>query len=131
MLITDFAFTGMLPHDDLLAVIRTADVFALNSSYEGFSRLLIEACKLGVVTVATNVGGNPEIVEDEKNGFLVPAHDTPALTDGIEEVLEDSILRAKISQSAVLVAEHFTRDAMLTATAKTVADVVSAYASRA
>jgi ribosomal protein L21 len=47
-----FVFTGALSHKDTLAVMQSADVFALNSTYEGLSHLLIEALMLGAPTVA-------------------------------------------------------------------------------
>jgi glycosyltransferase involved in cell wall biosynthesis len=94
-------FTGALSHADTLAVIADAQVFVLNSSYEGFSHLLVEAVSLGVPVVATDVGGNKEIVQKEEDGILVPAGDRTALVRGIERALsrkkrtrpEDAIVR--------------------------------------
>lgn len=94
-------FTGNLSHADTLAVMGDAQVFVLNSSYEGFSHLLLEAVSLGVPVVATGVGGNREIIQNEADGILVPLGDTQALTDAIQRTLtrpkrtrpEDSIAR--------------------------------------
>lgn len=56
--------TGNLPKEKTLAYIASADVFVLNSAYEGFSHTLIEAHNQGVPVLASRVGGNPEVVGD-------------------------------------------------------------------
>jgi len=80
-------FTGILSHEDTLAVMKSADVFVLNSSYEGLSHLLIEALMLGVPTVATRCGGNPEVITDEENGLIVPVGDTEAVAHALTRLL--------------------------------------------
>lgn len=54
--------TGDLPREKTLVYIASADVFILNSAYEGFSHVLIEAHNQGVPVLASNAGGNPEVV---------------------------------------------------------------------
>jgi len=110
-------FTGMLSHKDTLATIQSADVFVLNSSYEGFSHLLIEALMLGVATVATRVGGNPEVIDDGNNGIFVPNDDTPALTNALARVLGDEELRARLQKAAKESAKRFSTETMLQETA--------------
>jgi glycosyltransferase involved in cell wall biosynthesis len=109
--------TGLLPHKDLLATIKSSDVFVLNSSYEGLSHLLIEAQALGVPTIATRVGGNPEVIRDGENGLLVPAGDTPALEHALGRVLGDAELRRRLSAQSLESAKRFSVNAMLDATA--------------
>ncbi|MFZ2500788.1 MAG: glycosyltransferase family 4 protein [Minisyncoccia bacterium] len=112
-------FTGTLLHEDTLAVLKSADVFALNSSYEGLSHLLVEAQALGVPIVATNVGGNPEVITDEKDGLLVPVGDPSALLHALERIISDEALRVYLSVRAVESAKRFTVDAMLARIADT------------
>lgn len=81
-------FTGALSHADTLAVLADAQVFVLNSSYEGFSHLLVEAVSLGIPIVATDVGGNREIVQSDADGILVPLGDAQALSDALTHALE-------------------------------------------
>jgi len=108
--------TGMLSHRDTLATIWSADAFVLNSSYEGLSHLLIEAQALGVPTVATRVGGNPEVLTDGEDGLLIPAGDTPALTSALARVLDDEELRARLSARAKESMKRFSVDTMLSRT---------------
>lgn len=65
---------------DLLAGL---DIFALSSVSEGYSVALLEACAAGLPIVATDVGGNREIVRDGVNGCLVPARDPKALSTAL------------------------------------------------
>ena len=112
-----FVFTGTLTHNEVLIVLKAADVCVLNSSYEGLSHLLIEAQSLGVPTVATRVGGNPEVITDNENGILVPVHNTVALTEAIARIVNNSDLRTHLSTHALESAKRFSIETMLSATA--------------
>ncbi|MHB1769612.1 MAG: glycosyltransferase family 4 protein [Minisyncoccota bacterium] len=110
--------TGMLTHEDTLATIRFADVFVLNSSYEGLSHLLIEALAIGVPIVATQIGGNAEVIEDGSTGLLVPAGDTKGLARALARVLAEGAFRERTSARMKESAKRFSTEAMLAATAK-------------
>lgn len=112
-----FVFTGMLSHKDTLATMLSAEAFVLNSSYEGLSHLLVEAQALGVPTIATRVGGNPEVVEHGEDGLLVPVGDTSALSASLHEMLADEALRARLGEHAKRSSERFSTETMLRETA--------------
>ncbi len=57
--------TGTLPHDQALSYIAAADVFVLNSGYEGLSHVILEALHCGIPVLASDAGGNAEVVERE------------------------------------------------------------------
>ncbi len=78
---------GKLSHNDLLKVMKASDVFALNTSYEGFSHLILEALAVETPIVTTRVGGNVEIVEDSKNGHLVLYNNEEELVKAISHLL--------------------------------------------
>jgi glycosyltransferase involved in cell wall biosynthesis len=61
----------------------------LPSQTEGISLTLLEAMARGLPIVTTAVGGNPEVVDAEVTGLLVPARDPPALADAILSMLVD------------------------------------------
>ncbi|MDB5237321.1 MAG: hypothetical protein JWL88_423 [Parcubacteria group bacterium] len=106
-------FTGALPHAEALGYMNASAAFVLNSTYEGLSHVLIEALLLGKPIIATDAGGNPELISDEKNGLLVPAGDTDLLTQAIVRVLTDTGLSERLSHAAPEVGERFARPAML------------------
>jgi glycosyltransferase involved in cell wall biosynthesis len=111
-----YVFAGALLHADMLALMQSGDGFVLNSTYEGLSHFLIEAGMLGVPTVATNVGGNPEILTDGENGVLVPSEDTRSLADSLARILADGQLASRLSSGAKESAARFSEEAMLAKT---------------
>jgi len=104
-------FLGNVPHAQIPAYIRAADVFVLNSEYEGLSHTLIEVATLGTATVCTGVCGNPEVVEDGVHGFTVPPKDDTALAEAIGKLLADKELRERFAERARADAGRFSREA--------------------
>jgi glycosyltransferase involved in cell wall biosynthesis len=80
-------FTGS--RDDVPELLPAFDVFALSSRIEGLPISLLEAMATGLPSVATSVGGVPEIVTDGDEGLLVPARDASALADALNSLLDD------------------------------------------
>jgi glycosyltransferase involved in cell wall biosynthesis len=67
-------------------LLRGMDIFVLSSVAEGMPRVLLEAMAAGVPCLATNVGGIPDLVEDNRTGFLVPPRDSEALAAAMLKV---------------------------------------------
>ncbi len=67
--------------DDMPAFFSSLDVFAFTSLFEGSANTLIEVLQYGVPTVAWDVSSNPEIIQDENSGKLLPLGDVKALKD--------------------------------------------------
>lgn len=83
------------------------DVFALPSRTEGLSIALLEACATGLAVLASDVGGNPEIILDGETGLLVAPNDNRVLRDGLTKLLADSALRERLgARAAAWVREH-------------------------
>lgn len=82
-------FTGELSPENVRMYLARAKLFALNTGYEGFSHTILEAMDAGLPVVTTNVGGNPELVIDGKNGRLVPHEDREQLQAAIIELLSN------------------------------------------
>jgi glycosyltransferase involved in cell wall biosynthesis len=74
---------------DVVPYLSTFDVFALSSNTEGLSLSICEAMALGKPVVATDVGGNQELVEDGRTGLLVPIGDAQGLAEAIIRLLQD------------------------------------------
>lgn len=84
--------------EDFLSVLKDIDIFVLPSFTEGLPNVLLEAYALRKPVVATNVGGNPEIVLDGETGFLVSAQDTEGLAEYILRLAEDPDLRKEMGK---------------------------------
>ena len=73
---------------DVPELLREADLLVLSSLVpESFGRVLIEAGASGVACVATQIGGALEIIEDGKDGLLVPPREEPAMAEAIARLL--------------------------------------------
>ena len=72
-------YCGILQPQDVFATLKQYDCLILPSYREGYPGIIIESFSMGVPSIATSVGGIPEIVEHGQNGFLVPPRDPAAL----------------------------------------------------
>ena len=76
-------FLGAMPPDQLKIPLSAADLFVLSTRYEGWANVLLEAMACGTPIVATDVGGNCEVVSEPALGTIVPFDDHAALVDAI------------------------------------------------
>jgi L-malate glycosyltransferase len=83
----NFKFLGT--RTDVASLLKSSDVFCLPSRSEGMSNALLEAMACGLPCVATQVGGNAEVVTEGGSGFLVPSEDPDALAARIVTLLGD------------------------------------------
>lgn len=86
--------------DDVSRLLRRMDVFVLGSLREGISNTILEAMATGLPVVATATGGNPELVQHEMTGKLVPPGDSHALARAIQEYATDTLKRAEHGRNA-------------------------------
>jgi glycosyltransferase involved in cell wall biosynthesis len=105
---------------DRATLYAAMDVFVLPSRWEGLSLALVEAMGAGRAVVATDVGGNPEVVEDGRTGLLVPPVDAGALADALTRLSRDRLLRDSLGEAAATdarsrfsIEQHVTRLAAL------------------
>ncbi len=112
-------------HVEAIRSCKEASVFVLNSRYEGLSHTLIEAMAVGTPVIATNVGGNPEVVRGGVDGTLVQVGDIRALENALAKLLSDAPLRARLGESAAARAKEFSIDRTVEATAKLLRSSVS------
>lgn len=89
-------FLGPLPPQELKWPLSAADVFVLASSNEGWANVILEAMACGLPVVATDVGGNREVIAHDGLGRIVPFGDAEALTRALDEALSYPWDRARI-----------------------------------
>jgi len=107
-------FTGFI--DAPVNHLALMDVFLLSSHSEGTSMTLLEAMSLGIAPVVTGVGGNPEIVEHERNGLVTRPGDEVDFADALIRLWECPEDRQALSDAARrCFQERFHRDSMLKA----------------
>ena len=98
---------GMKNHIRLLGLVNNVDellevcdVYVNSSRYEGLPITLLEAMAHKKPIVATDVGGNAEVVKHNKTGFLVPYGQLSSIADAIVKILEDKVLKEKLGEGA-------------------------------
>lgn len=107
---TDFFSTVPNP----FPYMAKADIFACSSLYEGLSNVILEALALGKPVISTDhKHGADEIIENGKNGILVPIRDPQKMAQAILKVLEDTELRQNLEEEARKRSENFSREKMI------------------
>lgn len=81
-------------------IVGKSHVFIIPTYHEGFSIALVEACMLNMPIIATNVGGNPEIIKDKITGLLIKSKDSNDLYRAMVILYEDTKLRKLIGDNA-------------------------------
>jgi glycosyltransferase involved in cell wall biosynthesis len=92
------SWTG--PVSNPFSLLPHFDVGVLSSQSEGFSNALLEYATAGVATVATDVGGTREIVQENQTGFLVPPRSPELMAERICRLLCDESLRGRFGENA-------------------------------
>jgi sugar transferase (PEP-CTERM/EpsH1 system associated) len=99
---------------DVAALMRGFDAFVLPSRAEGISNTILEAMASGLPVLATDVGGNAELVEAGRSGWLVAAGEVPALAAGLAALAADPVALREAGQAGRQRAEQrFSLDLML------------------
>jgi len=99
---------------DVAQLLRCFDLFVLPSLAEGISNTILEAMASGLPVVATNVGGNPDLVRDGETGRLVPRSDPEALAHALREYIDDPALALRHGLAGrARVEQEFSLEAMM------------------
>ena len=109
-------FAGQRSKAETFALMTGCDLFVLNSSYEGFPHVVLEAMTAGLPVVATAVGGTPELVHDGENGVLIAANANGALSKTLIRLLVLPEERRRLALGAQKTMRQFRRSAMIEAT---------------
>ncbi|GBC97341.1 Putative glycosyltransferase EpsD [bacterium HR16] len=89
---------------DVLQLMNAADAYVMSSSREGLPNVLLEAHATGLPVVATDVGGNREIVRDGESGFIVPSRNPDALARAMQHLM--SVSERERSQMGAVGRQH-------------------------
>lgn len=88
--------------EKIVSKIAGKSLFVLSSDFEGMSNALMEAMAVGLPCIATDcpIGGSKELIFDHVNGILIPVRNVEKLTEAMEELYENQILREKLGNEA-------------------------------
>lgn len=124
-------FLGAVGHEEVPALLRSADVVACVPWYEPFGMVAVEALACGVPVLATAVGGLVDTVVDRVTGLHVPPRDPPAIARGLRTLLDRPDLREAMGGAGAARARaHYGWPQVARATKEVYERVVSAPAAR-
>lgn len=109
---TAVSFAGEMAHADAMSMLAEADILVLPSHSEGFPNVVLEGMALGKPVLATAVGAIPEMLSDGA-GVVVPAKNTPALSEGLRSLMDDPDRRQLLGRQArVRAQERYSLDSV-------------------
>jgi glycosyltransferase involved in cell wall biosynthesis len=92
----NFVFAGLIDRERIPEMISAMDVVVHTSLREGLARVLPQSLAMGKPCVSFDIDGAPEVVIDDRTGYLVEPFDSETLADRIARLLEDKDLRDKL-----------------------------------
>lgn len=105
-------FEGFCP--DVHKQTADAAAYVLSSDYEGISNSLLEAMAMGMPVISTDcpIGGSRMLIDNKKNGLLIPVGDKEALADAMKYIIDNPLAAAQMGQEASKVKERFSIQAI-------------------
>ncbi len=93
-------YVGTVPYDELEKSYQYADIFVLTSLSEGMPSVILEAMGCGLPILASDVGGNNEIVTEGENGFLIKGDDIDLIADRLAVLINDTVVRSRMGAAS-------------------------------
>ncbi|MDZ5782820.1 glycosyltransferase family 4 protein [Marinococcus luteus] len=110
---TNIIYKGSV--DNIEEYMQASDIFLLPSYSEGLPNVLLEANSSGLASIATDIGGNRDVVTDKYNGYLVPVKNANLLSEKLQKLIDEKDLREKMGKNARdLVCENFSLENVAT-----------------
>lgn len=107
------SYRGWIGEQEKMALLKVADVFILPSYNEGLPVSILEAMSYGLPIIASRVGGIPEIIKDQVNGFLVEKGDRKGFLEAIQKYSTNSQLLLEHSKQSTELVKQFSPQTVL------------------
>lgn len=93
-------FLGRVKHERVANYYAASDLFILNTNYEAMSHTLLEVMRVKTPIITTTSGGNPEVIDNQKNGWLVSYNNLTELESAAVKILSDKNLADNLTTQA-------------------------------
>ena len=100
-------YLGYQTHENSIKLIRGSDILIQPSLHEGISTTILESMACKIPIIATNVGGNQELIIHGKTGILIEPNASKELLDSIVQLYSDQTLKEKIIQDAIITVQNY------------------------
>ena len=110
--------TGNISQKGVREHLESAGLFALNTGYEGLSHVILEAMAGGAPIITTNIGGNPELIENGYNGILAEYNNRVQIKEAILRLWNNLDLQKKFVDNSREKLKNFSREKMVEKTIK-------------
>jgi L-malate glycosyltransferase len=103
-----------LPWEQTMSILQSSTILIVPSRMESIPQVIKEAFYLRIPVIATNVGGIPEIIENKKNGILIPSENSNIMIEEINNLLKNPSLIDELTQNAFdFINKNFTWDVLI------------------
>ena len=99
---------GSVPHQETGQYYKAADIFVLNTGYEGLSHILLETLAMKLPAVVSRIGGNQEVIEDGVNGYLFEYNNKEEIYNKVCDLLSDENKQQKFIEAGTEKLKQFT-----------------------
>jgi glycosyltransferase involved in cell wall biosynthesis len=118
--------TLLLERKDIPQILSITDISVLTPLYEGCSNAILESMAAGLPVVATDAGGNRELILDGKNGYIVPLKDYQAIADKVCYLVNNPKVAKEMGQTGrKMVEDNFSTKRMIEATITLYKEIIS------
>ena len=117
-------FLGRFDQEIVNNYTKAADVYILNTNYEGLSHALLEVMRMGTPIIASKSGGNPEVIDDKVNGLLIRYNNIDDIVDAAQKILSDPAQAREYVGRGYEKLKIFSWDKNIAATVKLINDIV-------
>jgi len=116
-------FLGKIKQAEMINYFKAADLFILNTNYEGLSHAILEVMAAGTPVLTTNAGGNPEIIDNNKDGVLVEFNNERELSEAAVKILNNKEFSDGLAANAKIKLHKFNWSGELAETIKLLKEV--------
>ncbi|MFH1522952.1 MAG: glycosyltransferase [Patescibacteria group bacterium] len=116
-------FLGRLPEEETYKYFKAADLYILNTNYEAMSHALLNVMRYETPIITTNIGGNPEVIENNKEGILINYNNKEELLRAAKKILSNPEWAKQLALNANKKLEKFNWIENIDSTVKLLNDV--------